>query len=140
MHPRQSLYIQVLNSWSIPSEWQVRHIFLGELTDFWAQLYNLISGKLHSKGHTQKYANCFSTYWKVLNIFIVSFNSYFRCVCVYSVMPVCNPMDYSYQLWGQSVICLLRDIITVSNTMSTIVKTQQILRHKWIMNILLVKQ
>ena len=69
--------------------WQVRQLFLGELTVFWAQLYNLISGKLYSKGHTQKYANCFSTYWKLLNIFIVSFNSHFRCVRVYSVMPDC---------------------------------------------------
>lgn len=62
------------------------------------------------------------------------------CVYTQPCLTLCNPMDYSYQLWGQSVICSLRGTVTVSNTMPTIVKTQQILRYKWIINILLVKQ
>lgn len=140
MHPRLSVYIQILNSWSIPSEWQVRHIFLGELTDVWAQMYNSILGSCTPKA-TLRNTPIVSLLIEKSWIFSLFHSTVTLGVCVYtpSCLTLCNPMDYSYQLWGQSVICLLRGKITVSNTMS-ILQTQKIIRHKWIINILLVKQ
>ena len=141
MHPRLSVYIHILNSWSIPSEWRVRHSFLGELTDFWVQMYNSILGSYTPKA-TPRNMPIVSLLIEKSWIFSLFHSTVTLGVCVYtqSCLTLCNPMDYSYQLWGQSVICLLRGKITVSNTISIIVETQKIIKHTLIINILLVKQ